>query len=49
MDAKVLEILVYVIEMFQDMKLWRFKEEGISGQNIFGHSLGWNFEFEVMI
>ena len=28
-----------VKEMFKDMKLWKFKVEGISGENIFGHHL----------
>ena len=34
--------------MFQDIKLWKFKVEGISGKNILGHPQGGNFEFEMM-
>ena len=35
-----------VLEMFQDMTLWKFKVEGIFGENILGHPLDGNFEFK---
>ena len=32
-----------LVEMFQNMKLWKFKLEHISGEDIFGHPLGGTF------
>ena len=52
MDEKILIILVFahelfwpVIEIFQDIKLWKFKKEDIYEENIFGHLWGGNFDF----
>ena len=35
-----------MIEMFQVMKLWKFKVAGISEEDILGHPQGEDFEFE---
>ena len=34
--------------MFQDMKLWKFKVEGKSGENILGYLQGGNFRFKII-
>ena len=36
-------------EMFQYMKLWKFKVDSIPGENILGHPHDGNFEFKRIL